>query len=175
MGEQNMKILKLLCLSLPTLLIFSGCASNVETPDFDESPPEISIFISWGPRVSEGEVIDPESGSITIESGSYAGNGARIPRRANYNVIVAAHDGGGVQRFSVGQGDTSTFRNNNEAYEEEWGGDNQKNSRYFIDTLIPDRGANYFWLHVNASDYGDIEGPEGNNSNQLDVRFRMGE
>ena len=150
------------------LLLFS---CRVQVPNLDETPPDVTIALAWGPRVSEGRVLDNTTGNIIVKLSEAQGRYLTIPRRLLYQVIVTAHDGGGINQFSVRPQDGS-FRHGE--YTGEWAAGNQFDTRIFADTLTPRTRQNEsigVWTYV--TDFGDRLGPQGVNSAGGTVEFHI--
>ena len=150
-------------------LLISSC--RVPVPNLDETPPDVTIALAWGPRVSEGRVIDNTTGNLIIKLSEAQGRRLEIPPRLLYHVIVTARDGGGIKEFRVQPRD-GTFRHGE--YSGVWEPGNQLNMRIFADTLTPRTRQNEsigVWTYV--SDFGDRLGPQGVNTAGGTVEFHI--
>ena len=163
-------------ISVLACLALVGCAESVETPHLDETPPTVTVALSWGARVSEGEILDEDVGFVIVRSADGLRQEVEIPRRLVYNLIVTASDGGGIRRMRVGRA-RATFQINNPNFVGEWDENDQLNLRQFGDFVRPNRNdeTDSFVISVQASDFGDVEGPAGRNSVDLEITFEMQE
>ena len=89
---------------------------------------------------------------------------------------MTASDGGGIRTLTIGR-ESANFRNNNPSFVGEWDENDQLDLRQVADVVTPvrDDPTGSFLIRVHAADFGDVLGPRGTNSSDLEITFEMQE